>query len=216
MRIIGITGLKRSGKNTVGDYLEEVHGYKQVSFASKLKEVTLKYLGPVSLSEDDRENDQVFMTTYRNIILCGQELGIPTESLYDFQTRYIEVLKEFELPESEQSDAGIVYKTSYRKVLQLFGTDVCRHFIDSIWVKQVEELINLDYKTRYVVTDVRFDNEAEMIRRVGGKMIETQREGCVRDGHVSEAGVDEELIDFIVQNTTFEELFEQVRNIVGG
>lgn len=39
MKIIGIVGKKRSGKDTVADYLVQNYGYIKLSFASPLKEI---------------------------------------------------------------------------------------------------------------------------------------------------------------------------------
>lgn len=73
-----------------------------------------------------------------------------------------------------------------RRVLQLFGTDVCRgHLHPEIWIASMEFRIDLR-KGHYVIPDVRFVDEAEWIRKNGGIII------CLlgppgRDGaHISE------------------------------
>jgi len=38
INIIGITGYKRHGKDTLGDYLVKYHGYTKIAFADALKE----------------------------------------------------------------------------------------------------------------------------------------------------------------------------------
>ncbi len=38
MKLIGISGKKRSGKNTIAEYLQRVYGYKEAAFAAPLKE----------------------------------------------------------------------------------------------------------------------------------------------------------------------------------
>ena len=62
-----------------------------------------------------------------------------------------------------------------RKVLQLWGTEVCRAgFHDDIWIASVENKIR---KTtdNIVISDVRFPNEIEAIRRAGGFVVRVKR-----------------------------------------
>jgi hypothetical protein len=62
-----------------------------------------------------------------------------------------------------------------RLVLQLFGTDCMRNgFHDGVWVSLLKKTI-LDNPGNYVVPDVRFENEIEMIRSIGGKIWWTKR-----------------------------------------
>lgn len=62
-----------------------------------------------------------------------------------------------------------------RLVLQLFGTDCMRDgFYDGVWVSLLKKTI-LDNPGNYVVPDVRFENEIEMIRSIGGEVWEVKR-----------------------------------------
>ena len=57
-----------------------------------------------------------------------------------------------------------------RLVLQLFGTDCMRDgFNDGVWVSLLKKTI-LDNPGNYVVPDVRFQNEQQMIRDIGGEI----------------------------------------------
>lgn len=61
-----------------------------------------------------------------------------------------------------------------RKVLQQIGTNVFRkHFHKDIWVSVLER--KLEMYPKVVVTDCRFSNEIEMIRKCGGKIVRLQR-----------------------------------------
>mgnify|MGYP003345826971 CR=1 FL=1 len=62
-----------------------------------------------------------------------------------------------------------------RWVLQNFGTEVMRKsFHDDIWIASLER--SLEGKDgHYVISDVRFPNEVNMIRRLHGKMIHILR-----------------------------------------
>ena len=58
-----------------------------------------------------------------------------------------------------------------RLVLQLFGTDCMRNgFYDGIWVSLVKKQLLENPDSNFVIPDVRFENEANMIRSIGGKL----------------------------------------------
>ena len=62
-----------------------------------------------------------------------------------------------------------------RLVLQLFGTDCLRNgFYDGVWVSLLKKHI-LDNPGDYVIPDVRFRNEQNMIRDLGGKVWQVKR-----------------------------------------
>jgi len=62
-----------------------------------------------------------------------------------------------------------------RLVLQLFGTDCLRNgFYDGVWVSLLKKHI-LENPGDYVVPDVRFRNEQNMIRELGGKVWQVKR-----------------------------------------
>jgi hypothetical protein len=62
-----------------------------------------------------------------------------------------------------------------RLVLQLFGTDCLRNgFHDGVWVSLLKKTI-LDNPGNYVIPDVRFRNEQNMIRELGGQVWRIQR-----------------------------------------
>ena len=63
-----------------------------------------------------------------------------------------------------------------RLVLQLFGTDCMRNgFDDGIWVSLVKKELLDNPGRNYVIPDVRFANEVDMIRDVGGEVWEIKR-----------------------------------------
>lgn len=204
--IIGITGKKRSGKDTIGEYLENVHGFKRLSFAKPLKDVVNKYLGVKSYSELDREEEQTFRMWNTGVFSAGEELGLDKSKLL---MRTLEVFEPFA---TNHTDNYTIYRMSYRQVLQLFGTDVCRSLQDDIWIAKT--LRKIDCDKNYVITDVRFDNEATALKQVGARIVQVVRNGFIGDSHVSEKGVSESLVDKTIDNTAFEDLYSQVSGLV--
>lgn len=86
---------------------------------------------------------------------------------------------------------------SMRWFLQVLGTECLRAQVDDeFWVRRWAMGLNKDANT--VVTDVRFENEAQAIRAQGGILIEVTRPGTVSNGHVSDKPV---ACDYHVANT---------------
>ena len=63
-----------------------------------------------------------------------------------------------------------------RLVLQEFGTDCMRNgFFDGIWVSLVKQELLENPTKNFVIPDVRFDNEANMIKKLNGKVWRVRR-----------------------------------------
>lgn len=63
-----------------------------------------------------------------------------------------------------------------RLVLQLLGTDCMRYgFYDGIWVSLVKKHMVENPHHNYVIPDVRFPNEMNMIREMGGEVWQVRR-----------------------------------------
>lgn len=99
-----------------------------------------------------------------------------------------------------------------RRLMQVFGTEVIRNqFGRDAWVNLAARRIQ-ENPGNYVLTDVRFDNEAKMIHSLGGFMIRIERDGLTADGHASEEGISDDLIDMVTpNNSTVESLHLQIR-----
>lgn len=123
-------------------------------------------------------------------------------------------LKNFYEPElKEVIDA--YWGMSPRTMLQKLGTEACRNIIDqNIWIKSLtRRLENVsDRLVNVVVTDVRFDNEADEIRKLGGTVVHviSSRDSNLpsdNQKHLSESGVFFKEGDVILNNKgSFEEL----------
>jgi len=106
------------------------------------------------------------------------------------------------------------YGVSPRTLLQTLGTEWGRHLInDDIWIiraKQIwQETNDINPNAIILISDCRFDNEAQAIRDMGGEVIEIARPNnphtsAINSGgvanHASEAGVDPKLISYTITN----------------
>lgn len=68
------------------------------------------------------------------------------------------------------------YTVTPRLVLQQVGTECMRQgFFDGVWVSLAKQALENNPHTDWVIPDVRFPNEIDMIRNQGGVVIEVQR-----------------------------------------
>ncbi len=144
--IIGICGFQSSGKDTIAEYLIKEHGYVKYSFASVLKDIVSIMFG---WSRDKLEGITIEDREWR-------------ENIDPWWSRKLKI------PE-----------LSPRYVMQYFATDLFRNkFHPDIWVNILEnKLIELNYLNKnIVISDCRFNNEVDMILRLGGVSIHVYRD----------------------------------------
>ncbi len=172
--IIGISGYARSGKDTVAQVLVDEFGFTRVAFADKLRDF-LYTLDPIILWDYNFDP----MSPYPN--------HIPLKYIID--TWGWDGYKE----------TG--WARHIRKYLQRLGTECGRELIDdNIWVNAAFNIDNIDSEN-LVVTDVRFLNEADAIKRRGGEIWRISRSdvGPIND-HISETGLDGYEFDRVLWN----------------
>jgi hypothetical protein len=95
-------------------------------------------------------------------------------------------------------DAVKVQYPEVRRLMQVFGTEVAREqWSDSFWLDLAFNQMTEEGK--YVITDVRFPNEAEAVRTHGGTLWRIVRPGVgpvnghASDNHIAEIQVDREI-----------------------
>lgn len=188
MRLIGVSGLKRSGKDTTAAIIADHYGenVRRVAFARKLKLMAARSLG--FWGDDDRL-----------VALMDQlkETGVLMASTGPYPDRTGSYL-------------------TGRQYLQNLGEWARKLFGENFWVDQVlppGHSMELMYRgvDCLVVTDCRYPNEAERIRDLGGYVIEVVRPGLVGDGHSSEEPLPRNLVDVTIFNDgTIEDLARKV------
>lgn len=142
-KLIGVVGLKGSGKDTTADYIvNNYDNWEKWSFAGLLKDIT------AILFNMDRK------------MLAGE-------------TPEDRVLRE---QPNEYWSKVLGYTFTPRIALQKLGTDVLRHhFYDGIWVDSLR-LKLIESEKNIVLSDVRFPNEIQMIRSLGGEIWRVERD----------------------------------------
>ena len=115
--------------------------------------------------------------------------------------------------------------TKIREFLQALGTECMRNTLsDNIWVAALmADYKHVDYNDdeqpslpNWIITDVRFPNEAEAIKARGGIILRVNRPGYAPiNAHPSEVGLDAWDFDYrIVNNSDVFDLKVAVENVL--
>lgn len=168
-KIIGIHGVARSGKDTIGEFLHKyIHSSEITSFAKPIKR------------------------------MLNVGLNIPDVWLH-----------------SNIKDQVIDgFDCTPRHMMQTLGTEWGRELIHpDIWVIALHELIKNTNKI-YIIPDVRFQNEADYVRK-HGTLIHVYGRGGIEGNHISEQGLKALDDDFVINNNgTIDDLRRAVQNLV--
>ena len=105
---------------------------------------------------------------------------------------------------SEKEKIDDRWGRSPRQLLQLVGTDLLRNQLDKeIFIKSMRARVKnlLESNPLVVVTDCRFENEAQLVRDLTGRVVHLQREG-VRSvsPHISENRLSVQDEDVLLSN----------------
>ena len=109
------------------------------------------------------------------------------------------------------------FSFTWREAAQKLGTEWGRSLDENLWVKLVQKRLHIAM-SNVVISDVRFENEAAMIREMGGTILHIQgRQASLGENaiHVSEAGIELHIEDIVVDNRgSIEELYEQLMELM--
>lgn len=172
--LIGLIGYARSGKDTVGEILVNNYGYRRLAFADPLRRM-LEILNPIiGLCRECHRS--------HNIHLLNEVAG---DLLWN---------------KAKQGPYG----DEVRRLMQIFGTEVCRqHFGPDIWIKLLEDSLD-DRPT--VITDIRYPNEAARLKGRGASIWKVTRPNLqISLDHSSEQFIDRLLYDVEIINSNEED-----------
>jgi len=165
--IIGISGKKRSGKDTV---------------FSLINEITDGEIRTVRTAFGDQIKREV-----------AEVLGVEPSTI-DAEKQY------------------------YRPLLQWWGTEFRRGYCgDNYWIDKMRWSASRFYASEWlVITDVRFQNEAAMVKALNGVVVRVDRATGLNDQHASETHMDDyEEFDYRINNSgTLDELHSEVVRVV--
>lgn len=105
------------------------------------------------------------------------------------------------------------WRKSPREILQILGTEVARDmFHKNLWIMRAEqEFIKCD-RRGMIISDVRYENEAKWIRKMGGIVVHVKRANAKKvRKHASEDGIKLHKDDIIIQNNgTITQLYKEI------
>lgn len=195
--ILGLTGRKQAGKNAVAKALA-AHSplpVREVSFAAKLKQSAAAVLGvTVEQLEGWKNNPHA-------VVSVG--IGVEDGWLVEARTQTV------------------------RQFLQAYGTEGHRNvFGEDFWLDAALPYMNRDGRilrrdyeeALHVVTDVRFENEAQRVKDLGGHIVRVIGPVDVEaetDSHASEEPLPDSLIDLYLSNARRDDDFADLHYRVG-
>lgn len=144
--IIGFGGRIGSGKSELAKICQKA-GFEKIYFALPLKQLVADLIH-VKLEEiNDLKNvEKDYKFGKIDYIFLWKETHIPYETI-------------------EKEMSPVKFKT-VRQLLQFIGTDLIRKYNVNWHVNKIREMI--DPKKNYIIDDVRFPNELNLIRELGG------------------------------------------------
>ena len=119
-------------------------------------------------------------------------------------------LSEAQLYGDEKGVTDPRYGKTPRELLQTLGTQWGRDMVGrDVWVEAMAARIGP--AGRVVIPDVRFENEADMVRRRRGRVLHIKGRGGIDGDHASEPGVELMRGDAVVWNGgTVSELYDRI------
>lgn len=153
MIVVGITGYARVGKDTVANHLVDIGGFTRLAFADPLRKI-VRVMDPVLVVRED-------------IDIYDDDLAHSEHRLSDYLKLGV-------------SDAELKAHTDYREYLKRLGNGAREHVSADVWITAAETSLwraAAQGKSRFVLSDCRFPNEAAWIRDFGGYVWRIVREG---------------------------------------
>jgi hypothetical protein len=172
MLVIALTGPKGSGKDTVADII--YRKYKQDWFTV---------------------NRTAFADPIKQVVQHIFNLSPHGTHQYDaFKRTDITFKLEGHMPSTVPG----------RHVVREIGM-LMRNYDEKQFNKYVYDKVtsgNFNANRIEIITDLRFDNEYTMLKNdLGAKIVKIKRPDYHYDGHITERGFDDELVDYVINNT---------------
>jgi len=221
--IIGINGYSGSGKDTVGAIIQYVNCNNP---QSSIEQICANY-SEYEYWLDEQSGWEIRKFAGKLKDIAEHLTGIPIEKFEDQEFKKTELGPEWDYQIDEFNTPT---KMTVRDFLQKLGTDAMRMGLhDNVWVNALmadykyEKTCDCEKECRcifnlpnWIITDVRFPNEAQAIKDKDGIIIRVDRPGVLPiNDHPSEIGLDGWNFDYKIANVSdIFDLKESVKNIL--
>lgn len=228
MKLICIVGRKRSGKDTVADYILKKDNSVKYQLAGPIKEA-LTYAwanAPVEFAQTLRLNadnwEGIDYDRETHLVINNKDASMILRKAINYLNAYL----GFDYDSDHSAVVNIVNKHvlnniepwSCRRLMQTLGTDIIVNEFDSMyWVKLfAKDYLDNIKKDYYVVPDIRQVHEIECLRAMGATIVHVVRpEQVYEDSHITEQGLPVGDNDLVIENTgSLEELYEKINRIL--
>ena len=196
--IIGVSGYSGSGKDLVGTMIQFLASRNNAK-------VSLEDILDFPINHEywleEQSGWEIKKWAGKLKTIASMLTGIPVEKFEDQQFK--------------KTDLGPEWDMTVRDFLQKLGTDAVRDGLHSnAWVNAL--MSDYTSESKWVITDTRFPNEAEAIRKKDGIMIRVERSGVKPiNNHPSETGLDDYTFDHVIKNNgSIEDLLLKVKSIL--
>ena len=168
--LIALTGHAGAGKDTVADLLVAHARFRKLAFADALRgEISHAF----NLTLDDFTNQNL-----KNVPTVALRMRLaPRDFLAAVVLSLSAAAPDHRTP---LSDTWLDEPRSPRQIMQWWGTEYRRAQSPRYWTEQLMKRLTYyrrEGETRFVVTDVRFDNEAHTLRMAGAALWQVIRPG---------------------------------------
>ena len=246
--IIGISGKIGSGKDTVGRIIQYLIA-KNITSVIYIQSLETKYYNPLNIIMDFEGFCNIYSNYWKGngTDINGWQIkkfagklkdcvsiitGISREDLEKEEVKSRSLGEEWNRTQKIVDMYGVSYNsnvlvpTTIRQLLQEFGTEVGRQIHNDVWVNAL--MVDYDKYTSiseftnksWIITDLRFPNELEAIKKRNGITIRLTRGIYSNDSininaHPSETALDNAEFDYVIDNHgSIEELIEKVKEIL--
>lgn len=194
VKLICLSGWKRTGKDTTAEYLVKEYGYEQLSFAKKLKDhVADKY------------------KVDRDLLDSNTQKEMPLTNLPVITTdKFTQVI---------HNQLGTELKSGYwtPRALCILEGSTARSVYPNFWVRECAEIIMNNPDKKFVVSDMRYRSEADTMRVLVPQVttIRIHRYVDIETQDPSERDLDNYSFDYILDNTrAIRDLYDQIDQLI--
>lgn len=206
--IIGVSGKKQTGKNTIGRIIQAIQMWHSLPidryFDSNAKNVEEFCIQSLDWKWDTNKLSKFRCVSFADTLkrMASILTGFPSVSMWESSA-----VKDTYNP---------VYGVTNREILQILGQSLRDNLSPDVWVNAL--FTTYSPNENWIITDVRMPNEAKAIKDRGGIIIRVNRNTEYRDTHISETALDDYTeFDYIVDNNKdIKDLIAKIESIYDG